>query len=833
MRAIFTFLLLAGCLSTVAQIPGGPQQWCYRDNDRDGYGDDNIKFLSTPGLGCGLDPNYSTIGGDCNDNDAAINPATKWYRDADHDGYGDGTYVFGCTVSPEYVRTLISTETDCDDHNPNISNAPPWFADADNDGYRSAEPAIYSCTQPPFVNLNYKPYYELIDPFSKIDCNDNDPAVFSGSTVWYPDHDGDGYTSGAATISQCNRPSGYILQSELKSLTIIDCDDNDAMVNPDTKWYKDADSDGITNGEFLIQCEKPFGYINNPLSAGSAILKDCDDNNAAVSVVQTWYPDFDGDRHGSQSVIEPGYSRLVMLQCERPSGYFLESELISVFDCDDRDAAITAGPKWYLDKDHDGYHSGSFINACNSPGSDYIPESNLLGVDCDDNNAAITNYAFSPDADGDGVIDPDPGKIIYACSAPPGYLPRPLFVSSFNSDCNDSDPAVKGQVFFYLDKDGDGHGDGSGQLHLFCSASAPPGYSSVGDDCDDNNASVYPGAPEICDGKDNNCNGQIDEAMLKYYRDNDKDGFGNALKFIESCIPPAGYVLDKSDCNDNDKNIYPGAPEICDGKDNDCDGLIDEDAGKIFYRDKDGDGWGDPSVTITACTAPRGYVSKSGDCRDNNVLVHPGMKEICGNGIDDNCNGKIDEIEIFNLKSSEITASSAKLSWDSETIPLLWQIDIKKSDASKWTSIALPGLIKSIPLILLGSNQNYQWRVKGLCGKSWTPYSTMATFKTAAPKKSGRREMESSVEPLQSHLNLNIKAIPNPSVSTFNITVEGPAKNGKIHLRVIDVSGRVIEQRSDLKSSQVITVGEKYRPGIYIVEISNDAERKTIRIVKQ
>ncbi|MBW7892189.1 MAG: T9SS type A sorting domain-containing protein, partial [Chitinophagaceae bacterium] len=88
---------------------------------------------------------------------------------------------------------------------------------------------------------------------------------------------------------------------------------------------------------------------------------------------------------------------------------------------------------------------------------------------------------------------------------------------------------------------------------------------------------IAPGT-EICDGIDNDGDGEIDEGIEKpiWYRDADGDGYGDRENSIQACDPPMGYVADDSDCNDNDATIYPGAPELCDGKDNNCDGVIDE-----------------------------------------------------------------------------------------------------------------------------------------------------------------------------------------------------------------------------------------------------------------
>jgi hypothetical protein len=93
-----------------------------------------------------------------------------------------------------------------------------------------------------------------------------------------------------------------------------------------------------------------------------------------------------------------------------------------------------------------------------------------------------------------------------------------------------------------------------------------------------------------------------------FYKDRDGDG-----------------VYDYADCDDEDATVFPGAPEICDNKDNDCDGDIDEAIQLLFYRDLDGDGFGTPLDSVWACTAPLGYVTSPMDCDDTDSLAYPGQ----------------------------------------------------------------------------------------------------------------------------------------------------------------------------------------------------------------
>ncbi len=150
-----------------------------------------------------------------------------------------------------------------------------------------------------------------------------------------------------------------------------------------------------------------------------------------------------------------------------------------------------------------------------------------------------------------------------------------------DNDCDGIiDDSGIGARNYYADEDRDGYGDPL-RTEFACPSAAPEGWSEQSGDCDDTNSEVFPGALEVCDGLDQNCDGSVDEGLdlTPYWIDGDGDGFGASNQPSELlCESRDGWVTNGDDCDDTRDDVLPGAIDICDTLDNDCDGAADNSA---------------------------------------------------------------------------------------------------------------------------------------------------------------------------------------------------------------------------------------------------------------
>jgi hypothetical protein len=282
-------------------------------------------------------------------------------------------------------------------------------------------------------------------------------------------------------------------------------------------------------------------------------------------------------------------------------------------DCDgeiDEDAVDAA--TWYVDGDGDGYGWAEQAQwSCEQPvdaSTAWVADDG----DCDDGDAEVH----------------------------PGALER---CDGLDDDCDGAaDEEPQDGAAWYQDLDGDGWGNPDACV-VACEQPDDAVALELASDCDDEDAAVHPEAEERCNGLDDDCDGGVDEDPAdppSWYLDEDGDGYGSGQGVQQACEQPDGHSAQGGDCDEGDPAINPGAEEVCNTLDDDCDGSIDEDGAPIptWYADADGDGYGDPATAVVMCEDRSDMVLNGEDCDDGDSSIHPGASDPC-NGVDDDCDG--------------------------------------------------------------------------------------------------------------------------------------------------------------------------------------------------
>ena len=460
MHLLATFALLVAC--STSDKPAGSVDTAAVDDTPDSDAD-----------------GFTLAEGDCDDADAGAFPGavefcdgvdqdcdgapdngvtTTWYTDADGDGYGDAATAHEAC---EAAQDDVSNDADCDDTLPRVN---PEAAEVCDD----------------------------VD-------NDCDGSVDDGvGETWYADSDGDGFGDSAVSVQACAAPDGYTDDAS-------DCNDATALAQPGgtetcdeldndcdgltdegvtTTWFADLDADGYGDASLTQEaCALPTGYAAEPTDCDDAnssvhpdadefcnsIDDDCDaevDEPSAVDATD-WYTDADGDAYGDPATVSHA--------CTGAPGAVADGT-----DCNDTDASLNPDTPWYVDSDSDGFGNASYaLLQCEAPAG-YVRDS----TDCNDGVAAVNPAAAEAcndyDDDCDGLVD-------------------------------DADSPVVGTSTWHPDADGDGYGSSSASV---AACDAPAGTLADGRDCDDTDASVYPGGAESWyDSVDGDCDGDLDPSV--------------------------------------------------------------------------------------------------------------------------------------------------------------------------------------------------------------------------------------------------------------------------------------------------------------------------------
>jgi hypothetical protein len=233
------------------------------------------------------------------------------------------------------------------------------------------------------------------------------------------------------------------------------------------------------------------------------------------------------------------------------------------------------------------------------------------GTDCRDNEAnihpGISERCNGVDEDCDSQSDQQEFQLGQECTAGSNCTGRRECDTDGGVVCVADTPNVTSA---YPDTDGDTHGDQNAPAETFCGA-VPQTHSVRNDDCDDTRANVYAGAAELCDDRDNDCDGTSNE------------GFPN---LNQPCTIAATQCAGQFRCTQSA----------------DATTCVPSQQATTWYRDEDGDGHGRNDVTRQSCPQPTGgFVAQGGDCNESNPFIRPGATELC-DGLDNNCDGQTD-----------------------------------------------------------------------------------------------------------------------------------------------------------------------------------------------
>jgi MYXO-CTERM domain-containing protein len=597
---------------------------CYFDADNDGA---RTASVDTGGANNDADCNDANEGLltdalDCNDGNAAINPSgtetvgdgidqncdghDACYRDLDRDGHGTTSTVTSIGTTCLTLNQEATVNDDCDDGNANrypgntetagdnvdgdCDNRELCYTDADNDNARLTTTFLTAANDTTCTGANEGQAADLID------CDDADSSV-NPSTVevvgnnkdddcntratCYTDADNDG--ARLTTTFQTN-PGDTDCNDAFEGETgdDIDCVDTNSAINPDATEIAGNNQDDNCNGieDCYVDGDDDGARLGTVDTGGINNDADCNDANEGLAADAI-------DCNDSNAAINPAAVEIAGDNTDQ--------------NCDSRELC-------YTDADNDGARlTTTFLTPVNDTNCTGANEGlSADPLDCNDNDAAIKPGVA--EITGDGVDQNcDVAETCWDDADNDNDRHATNTRASADSDCNDANESLTAAVV----------------------------------DCDDNDAQRASGNTEtVGNEKDNNCDNQ-ELCWADADNDNTRHASNTVVSADQDCQDnneaPTSFLLD---CDDNDNTAFPGNTEITgNNNDNNCDGI------EICYADADNDNYRHPTNTVSSTTDEdcldsfEGQATDGQDCDDNRALTNPGANDVCGNGIDDDCDG--------------------------------------------------------------------------------------------------------------------------------------------------------------------------------------------------
>jgi hypothetical protein len=662
------------------------------------------------------------------------------------------------------------------------------------------------------------------------------------SITYYADTDGDGLGDPNVSQTGCSQPQDYVMNGD-------DCNDNNNTIGLGTAWYADVDGDGYGNAAVsVVACTAPADHVAND--------DDCNDNTNTIGVAQTWYADTDGDGYGNPAVS--------VVACTAPASHVLDNT-----DCNDANVLAHPGGTEIPDNGIDDDCVGGDLNTLGAQLGQYT----FTGNDC-----STASIFVSVDAQPANAVFGDYGTAGTDCTMGSGYFNRSNWNMTSTIDLAEyNEFTVKPDNCYELEL------TKLKFLHRFSNSAGTP-FVHIRSSIDNFATDIYavqittlgtnltdsvmlsPDFASITDSvtfrfyvvgiasagatyRNDNVSvyGFINALTPQnWYADADGDGFGDPAASVSTCVQPADYVSDNTDCNDNNPAEHPGAVWFQDlDNDNfgnpavsltqctqpagyitnntDCNDNNNTVLGSVIYfADTDNDGFGDASNTTAACTPPAGYVTNDDDCDDtDNTIGLPTnqyFQDLDNDGFGSNtvvtaCTQPVGYVSNnWDCDDNDNTVGMATTEYFADT----------DSDGFGDASSSIIACEQLIGFVLDSTDCNDN-------NASIYPGATDVFGNTTDENCDG---IDGSVG-LEELGNAALMVFPNPGSSEVNITLSGSWNTG-ISVTILSIDGKAVQTSTpDVSNHTVSVVTATLLPSVYFIRVTDGTHQATVRWVKQ